>query len=252
MMSRCGEDAVLGAPNRYGIIEPTELYNQILEEAGDLKPKCIALDASADVFAGNEIDRGQTRQFVSLLRKLAGVCDGSVILLSHPSLTGISSGTGISGSTAWHNSVRARIYLTSAKPEKDEQPDNDLRELVFKKNQYGKIGDNVIMRYQKGLFLPEKGLSSLEVAATEQDAEQIFLALLAQYARSGVNVSHKERANNFAPRLFANEPEAKKLPRALKALTGAMSRLFKANKIHVEIYDRHGHERIAAGAAPQP
>src|SRR5262249_23269091 len=95
------EDAILGAPNRNGIIEPTELYNQIYEQAGDVKPKCIAFDASADVYAGNEIDRSQTRQFVGLLRKLASACQGSVILLSHPSLTGISSGSGLSGSTAW-------------------------------------------------------------------------------------------------------------------------------------------------------
>ena len=115
MKSLFAEDAILGAPNRSGIIEPTELYNQLYEQAGDIKPKAIAIDASADVFAGNEIDRTQTRQFVGLLRRLAGVCDGSVILLSHPSLTGISTGTGLSGSTAWHNSVRARMYFTSRK-----------------------------------------------------------------------------------------------------------------------------------------
>jgi RecA-family ATPase len=247
MMSLCGEDAVLGAPNRHGIIEATDLFDQIYEQAGDIKPRCIALDASADVFAGNEIDRAQTRQFVSLLRKLAGVCDGSVILLSHPSLTGISSGTGLSGSTAWHNSVRARMYLTSAKAEQGEQPDSDLRELVFKKNQYGKIGDSVILRYQNGLFLPEKGLSSIEMAAAEQTADSLFLALLAQYANSGRNVSHKERANNFAPRAFAGEPEAKKLTKPLRALTDAMGRLFTANRIHVEQYGRHSNERLAIG-----
>jgi hypothetical protein len=38
-----GEDAVLGAPNRSGIIEPTQLYQQIFEEACDVRPKCIAL-----------------------------------------------------------------------------------------------------------------------------------------------------------------------------------------------------------------
>lgn len=248
MKSLYDEDAILGAPNRSGIVEPTELYHQLYEQAGDIKPRAIAIDASADVFAGNEIDRTQTRQFVGLLRRLAGVCDGAVILLSHPSLTGISTGTGLSGSTAWHNSVRARMYFTAAKPEAGEQPDGDLRELTFKKNNYGPKGESLVVRYQGGLFLPEQGLSSIEAAAAEQDAEQIFMALLAQYTASGRNVSHKEKANNFAPRAFTAEPEAKKLPRALRALSDAMSRLFKQNKIHIEQYGRHDNERIAAGA----
>src|SRR5262249_9793329 len=75
MLSLFGEDAVLATPNRLGIIEPTELYQQIFEQAREEKPKCIALDASADLFAGNEIDRVQVRQFVGLLRRLAGVCE---------------------------------------------------------------------------------------------------------------------------------------------------------------------------------
>src|SRR5262249_45043984 len=206
--------AILGAPNRNGIIEPTELYNQIYEQAGDVKPKCIAFDASADVYAGNEIDRSQTRQFVGLLRKLASACQGSVILLSHPSLTGISSGSGLSGSTAWHNSVRARMYLTSLKPEQGEQPDSDLRVLEFKKNNYGPKGESIALRYRNGLFLPEAGMSSIEVAAAEQAANDLFLTLLARHTRSGRNVSHNKKANNFAPLVFANEPEAKKLLRA--------------------------------------
>src|SRR5262249_30200021 len=86
MKSLFGEDAILGAPNGRGIIEPTPLFLQLLEEATDKKPKAIAIDASADVFSGNEIDRSHVRQFVgSLLRRLAGATDGAVILLSHPS-----------------------------------------------------------------------------------------------------------------------------------------------------------------------
>ena len=49
MKSLFAEDAILGAPNRSGIVEPTELYNQLYEQAGDIKPRAIAIDASADV-----------------------------------------------------------------------------------------------------------------------------------------------------------------------------------------------------------
>ena len=40
---------------------------------------------------------------------------GSVTVLSHPSLTGIGSGSGISGSTAWHGAFRFRQYLKGIK-----------------------------------------------------------------------------------------------------------------------------------------
>jgi RecA-family ATPase len=247
MLSLFGEDAVLATPSRLGIIEPTELYQQIFEQAREEKPKCIALDASADLFAGDEINRVQVRQFVGLLRRLAGVCDAAVILLSHPSLTGINSGTGLSGSTAWHNSVRARMYLTSPKPESGEQPDSDLREITFKKNNYGPISDSLILRYRDGLFLPERGMSSLEAAAAEQTADHLFLTLLKKFAEQGRKVSHKPQPANYAPRLFAAEPEAKKLGRPKLAFEQAMNRLFREGKIHVQIYDRHGYERLAAG-----
>jgi RecA-family ATPase len=249
MKSLFGEDAVLGAPNRFGIIEPTELYKQIYDAAADVKPKCIAIDASADVFAGDEVNRSQVRQFVGLLRKLAGVCDGAVILLSHPSLTGINSGTGLSGSTAWHNSVRARMYLTSPKTEVGEQPDSDLRELTFKKNNYGPIGESTFLRWKDGLFLPEAGLS-FEAAAAEQKADDIFLRLLARFIQNGQNVSHKPQPANYAPRRFAKEPEAKSLTRPKLALEQAMHRLFREQRIHVQTYGRFGYERLALGAKP--
>jgi RecA-family ATPase len=250
MLSLFGEDAVLATPNRLAIVEPTELYHQIFEQAGDEKPRCIALDASADLFGGDEINRVQVRQFIGLLRRLAGVTDGALLLLSHPSLTGINSGTGLSGSTAWHNSVRARMYLTSPKPEPGEQPDSDLRELIFKKNNYGPISGSVILRYKDGLFLPERGTSSLEAAAAEQTANEIFLRLLARFAREGRNLSHKPQPANYAPRVFAAQPEAKSLPRALKALEAAMQRLFQEGRIYVETYGRHDYERLALGQKP--
>jgi RecA-family ATPase len=75
------------------------------------------------------------------LKRLAIVSNGSVVLLSHPSLTGINTGSGISGSTAWHNSVRSRFYMTAPKIEPGEQPDTDLREILFKKANYSRKGE---------------------------------------------------------------------------------------------------------------
>jgi RecA-family ATPase len=159
-------------------VETTALYQQILQAAGDIKPKNISVDTLSRAFVGNEIDRSQVYAFASHMQALAMVADGSVTVLSHPSLQGMASGTGLSGSTAWHGAFRFRQYLTSVKPIDGEQPDNDLRELQFKKNQYGPLGENVVLRWRNGLFLPEPGISSLDKIAREAKADEMFLNLL--------------------------------------------------------------------------
>jgi RecA-family ATPase len=230
-----GEDATLCANNgKSGKVEVTALYRQLYEAAGDIKPKNISIDTLSRAFSGSEIDRGQVYAFAMHMQKLAMVANGAVTVLSHPSLAGINSGSGLSGSTAWHGAFRFRQYLTSMKPEAGEQPDNDLRQLDFKKNQYGPIGESVVLRYQSGMFLPEGGLCSLDKLAREQKTEEVFLALLARYTNEGRNVSDKATANNFAPNMFRKEKEAKGLRK--EELDAAMRRLFPAGKIHVAEY----------------
>jgi RecA-family ATPase len=231
-----GQDATLCAIGKSGRVETTNLYRQLYEEAGDIKPKNISVDTLSRAFAGNELDRVQVYAFAMHMQALAMVAGGSVTVLSHPSLTGISTGSGISGSTAWHGAFRFRQYLKGIKTNGDEQADGDLREFEFKKNQYGPIGETIVLRYQRGLFLPERGMSSLDKLAREQKAEEIFLALLARYERQGRNLSDKTTANNSAPACFCKEEEANGIRK--DDLAAAMLRLFAANKIHVENYGR--------------
>ena len=232
-----GQDATLCAANgKSGKVETTALYKQLYEAAADIKPKNISIDTLSRAFAGNEIDRVQVYAFAQHMQALAMVAGGSVTVLSHPSVAGISSGSGISGSTAWHGAFRFRMYLTSIKPEAGEQPDSDLRELQFRKNQYGPMGEAIALRYQHGLFLPEQGMSGLDRLAREQKADEVFLALLARLGREGRNVSDKPNSPGYAPTTFAKEKEAKGIRK--DDLAAAMRRLFAANKIHVEQYGR--------------
>jgi RecA-family ATPase len=81
-----GEDALLGVPDRSGIIRPTPLFERLLRSAAKVKPVLIALDTAADMYGGNENDRSQVRQFISLLRHLAISGNAAVLLASHPEL----------------------------------------------------------------------------------------------------------------------------------------------------------------------
>jgi RecA-family ATPase len=234
-----GEDATFCAPTKGGgTVEVTSLYKQILEAAGDIKPKNISIDTLSRAFAGNEIDRVQVYAFAMHMQKLAMVAEGSVTVLSHPSLSGISSGSGLSGSTAWHGAFRFRQYLKSVKAGDGEQADNDLRELEFKKNQYGPRGDNIVLRYQRGLFLPEAGVSNLDKASRSAKAEEVFMDLLRRFGAEGRNVSENKNAPTYAPAKFEKEDEAKKFRLKKAELEQAMRDLFRNQRVRVEPYGK--------------
>jgi RecA-family ATPase len=234
-----GRDATLCAVRgKSGRVEVTDLYRQLYQAAGDIKPMNISIDTLSRAFAGNEIDRVQVYAFAMHMQALAMVAGGSVTVLSHPSLAGIASGSGISGSTAWHGAFRFRQYLKGTKPDAGEQPDNDLRELEFKKNQYGPIGETVVLRYQRGLFLPISGSSTFDKIAAEQAATDLFLKLLDTFDEQGRNVSDKKTSHNYAPAMFAADPLAKGMSRAQTMLADAMARLFANGKIRVQTYGR--------------
>jgi RecA-family ATPase len=236
MLSRAGEDAILAAPNRDGKVVPTPLYEWLLEMACDIKPKHIGIDTSADVYAGSEIDRAQVRQFVGLLRKMAIAANSSVVLLSHPSLTGINSKSGISGSTGWHNSVRARMYLRA--PDKsengeDEQPKTDLRILEFMKNNYGPISHTVPLQYRNGLFLPVASPSEFEKAARGAKIDNDLTDRLKAYDSSGYPLSANPCAPNYAPRIIAEQPECKAAGFSKSDIEAAMHRLLQRGDIKI-------------------
>jgi RecA-family ATPase len=235
VISLAGEDALLATPNRLGLIQPTKLFGRLRDAARDIHPKLIVLDNSADVFGGSENDRTQVRQFIGILHGLAIAADAGVLLTSHPSLTGINTGSGISGSTAWHASVRSRLYMKRAITEKDEEPDPNLRLIEVMKSNYGPVGETITIRWKDGVFLPVTTMGTLEKIAVERDADELFLRLLDRFTDQGRNVSHAKTSNNYAPTMFATDPDGKG---KRKDFIDAMDRLFATGKIKAELRQR--------------
>jgi RecA-family ATPase len=226
-----GEDAVLGHPDKNGAIRPTPLLDRLEQEAIRARPALIAIEAAADVFAGSENDRSQVRQFVGLLRRMAIRSGAAVLLLSHPSLAGLSSGTGTSGSTGWNNSVRSRLYLTSARTQDGEEPDPELRELKVMKSNYGPAGETVRLRWRNGVFVPESKPSVIERAAAEATVDDMFLRLLDAAAAQGRRVG-PNTGKNYAPSVFEAMPTANGIKS--KGFAKAMERLLAAGKVKVQ------------------
>jgi RecA-family ATPase len=227
LLSHVEGDALLGVPDRRGQIVPTQLYNQLLEAAGDIKPKHIGIDTLADVFGGNEIDRVQVRQFVTMLRKLAIAANGSVVLLAHPSQSGISSGSGLSGSTAWHNSVRGRFYMV------EDKNDKDVRAINFMKNQYGRLDNSIKVRYRNGVFVPDNGQAEVQRAVVTSKINETYLHCLNIKTAQGVYISSKE-SRSGAGATFAKMTEANGIK--AKAFYEAQERLLSTGKVKIEPY----------------
>ena len=236
LLTLAGLETIMAAPDRGGLIQPTTLFRRLIEAACDLHPRLIVLDNAADIFAGNENDRAHVRQFISLLHRLPLAANCGLLLTSHPSLTGISSGTGLSGSTAWNASVRSRLYFKRATTDKDEVPDPDLRVLEVMKANYGPVGESITLRWTNGLFLPVAGVSNLEKLAAEQAAQETFLTLLNAFNAQGRNTSAKPAAPTYAPTLFAKEKQAKQRGIRKAQFEAAMRDLFAADKIQLVSY----------------
>ena len=162
MESRPGRDCTLMQFERWGAnAKRTIMFDQLTHAAKQHKASIVILDTLADVFNGNEIDRNQPRTFIRALRKLALEIQGVVILTQHPSVEGMNSGSGRSGSTGWHNSVRSRLYLT--KPKGDGP--SDERHLKTMKQNAGKFGGHVSVTWKDGVFR----LTEQEPAWNEND-----------------------------------------------------------------------------------
>jgi RecA-family ATPase len=261
LLNLYGKDATLFYHSgKSGRVETTPLFQQIYQAAGDLKPVNISLDPLARIFAGNELDRTQVYGLVGHAQALALVSGGSVTLLTHPSLQGIRSGSGYSGSTAWHDAFRFRQYLRAAQEDTDEpvDPANDsgLRELTFMKIQYGPPAAKLTLRWRNGLFLPESGgATDLEKVASDAKADDTFLDLLDRFTQQGRNVGAALTSPNYAPTVFAKEGCG--INR--KQFEVAMRRLFADRKIHVANYGKasNQHQKLVRGMsdpgpAPRP
>jgi RecA-family ATPase len=202
ILSLVGQDALLATATPNGNLVETPLYKQILDHARECKPKQIVISSLANVFGGSEISRVQATRFIGLLTHLAIIAEGSVILIAHPSLTGIASGSGISGSTAWHNCVRTQMHLE--RPGNGAAEDAGLRKLTIKKNQYAADGDTVALRWHNGMFLPASTtLTDYERAGRDQKADQTFLTLMRTTLAHGGRLSPLEASPYYAPRKFA-------------------------------------------------
>jgi hypothetical protein len=248
LASRRFMDNVLATWDRQtGRMQRLAVWDRLREAAVSFRADVVIIDTLADVFAGEEQNRIQANAFIkACLGRLAQEIGGSVIVLAHPSLSGQSSGQGTSGSTAWNNSVRSRLYLRYPKG----AAKGDLRELEGMKANYGPKGGLMKLRWNRGAFdviagtvpgsVPRMAFPNLDHAADQA----VVAALLDS---PGARHSPARNSPYFAPRALKRQA-----PEILATLTEAeiaeaLSRLERRRLIRLEGVQRDGSRREVEG-----
>ncbi len=80
--------------------------------------------------------------------------------------------------------------------------------------------------------LPGQGERTEAMVAAEAQADHVFVSILVRLTLEGITVNNKPRGQ-YAPRIFAKEPEAKLAQVGMVALEDAMRRLIKLARVKV-------------------
>src|SRR5262249_39948368 len=107
---------------------------------------------------------------------------------------------------------------------------------------YGPIGEETVLRWCNGVYVPEPRVGSLEKMAADAKIDHLFLDLLQRFAMVGRNVSDR-KSPSYAPAAFEREPEAKAAKVSRNQLAEAMTRLFAANKSKIVTEGPPSHSR---------
>ncbi|WP_081494784.1 AAA family ATPase [Bradyrhizobium liaoningense] len=238
-----------------GAMKRTAVWQALRDDALAFGAKLIVVDTIADTFGGNEIDRSHVRQFVqACLGKLAQETGGAVLALGHPSKAGQAvGGDGTSGSTAWHASVRSRLYLQHAAKDKT----GPFRRLENMKANYGAGGDVFMLRWLRGAFdlvsaktmgadgdapgEAAEGVASA-VPATGDVIEDAILMAVRELAAEGVALSKAPNSPHWAPRVFKRSSDALGIY-MMDDIEAGWNRVLKAGRVRVAVVGRKPHNR---------
>lgn len=228
---RAGEDAVMAIEKEGGSIQTTAFYARLERKLADDRPALLVLDNLADIFAGNENVRSLARQFMGRLRRLAIDHGCAILLLAHPSLSGMNSGSGTSGNTAWNNSARSRLYLQRKRDGTGLETDPADRSLKVMKANYGPVGGELALRYQDGRFT-RTGMAALndDPDARAVRVRRVFVDLMKWHADRSLALSASPSPNH-APKLFAEHPMSEGLRK--DEFAGEMKRLLGENILKI-------------------
>jgi len=206
----------------------------------------VLIDNASDAFGGDEIQRRQVRAFMRSLAEVARLTDCAVMLLAHVDKTTsrnkkAEGGEGYSGSTAWHNSARSRLFLTRG--------DDGLLTLEHQKSNLGRMREPLALNWPDGGFpqLVESGGfdGSHQQGRVDDDRAAALLKLIAEFESRGQYCSPAITSRNHVYAVLKSEPEFQKLKLGIDATKRIVNQCQRANWIDSIDYrtpDRKPHQ----------
>lgn len=198
----------LFAADRRGDGSMTATYARLSQLVKDVQAGLVIVDNASDAYGGDEIQRRQVRAFMRALTQIARLTDGSVLLLAHvDKVTSRDkkkvSGEGYSGSTAWHNSARSRLFLSRG--------DDDLLTLAHQKSNHGRMQEVVTLKWPAN-DLPQ--LLSIDAALDDMSyrnfmdtrSAAVLLGLMAEFESRGQYCSTGITSRNNVFAVLKSEP----------------------------------------------
>lgn len=186
----------------FGKLLYSPLIAELETQAADLKSDVVILDNVAQLYGASENDRHAVTAF---LNALSGALSGrAVMLLAHPSR---AAGSEFSGSSAWENTARTRLYLGSTlpgeKPDPEASPEDNVRYLSRRKSNYSPK-DWRRLTYAEGALTPDEPESPGGLIANIRagNAERAIISALSKLTSMGVIANDGSRSPNYLPKLM--------------------------------------------------
>ena len=180
----------------------TPAYSELLALVKQTGAGLVIVDNASDAYGGDEIQRRQVRAFMRALAVIAREADAAVLLLAHvdkgTSRNERSDTEGYSGSTAWHNSARSRIFMSRA---------DGLLKLAHQKSNLAKLREPLALQWPEG-GLPQavQALSPMVQGISDRVDTKALLRLIAEFSERGEHVTTATTSRSHAAKLLCNEP----------------------------------------------
>jgi RecA-family ATPase len=246
------DNALVRFNHKTGECALTQRFLEFSEIAQANGARLIVIDAAAAAFGnGNENDRSQVSAFITKLTRLAMDLNAAVLLLAHPSRSGIATGRNDSGSTHWHNACRSRWSFV--RPRIDEGIEDDTRRtLTLEKANWAQRGQAINVAVVSGLFQTSGATYDPGEALSQNAAKTVFCNILRSCDDAGIAVSMNDKAGNYAPKVFAKRTDANGINK--RSLELAMHALLADGTLYVAEYGRpsNPHYRLAFKAVAEP
>jgi len=225
------EETYLAIEGPDGRAKPTPLFIQLKAAVKAQGIGVLTLDPVAALYAGNQNDNVSVYSFVSLIRRHFAIeCGCTVIIAAHPSASGMTRGDGTSGSVAWNNACRFRMYFHHS----DDESDPDLMTLEVCKTNRGKAGAKIQCKWVEGVFVQvgsQKRTQVVDDTEPLSDPCARFLIIATSMIGNGQRLSPNP-GPTYAPSMIAKHPDATGLGK--RQLTHAMQRLIDSGKLSVD------------------